>query len=92
MWSRNKTASENRIDNFWSKVFEMKILLGLPKFLTLSLFVKIGLMFAQGNTDVEGVFSENKLILNSKRTNMINATLNAYKATKLIMLIPHDEI
>ena len=69
MDEKHDCASENRIDLyiFWSKVFEMKTLLGLPKFLTLSLFVKIGLMLAQGNTDVEGAFSKKKLILDSKR-------------------------
>ena len=50
-----------------------------------SLFVNIGMTFALGNADVERTFSENKRILESKRTKMSDATLNAYKATSSLM-------
>ena len=81
----NDHESSDFIHDFWSKVFELKTLQGLPKFPNLIHFVKIGLTFAHGNADVERAFSENKLILDSKRTKMSDATLNGYKATSSYM-------
>ena len=62
MDDKQDCASENRIYDFWSKDFEKKILLGLPKFSILSLVVKFGMTFVQRNTDVEGAFRESKLV------------------------------
>ena len=58
---------------------------GSPKYPFLTSLVKICLTLSYGNADVERSFSENKLILDEKRTRMTDETLNGYRATSSYM-------
>lgn len=73
-----KEFSENpqRIDEFWSKVFELKdVFTSKPRFQNLSFLIKNCLILAHGNADVERGFSLNTNILSKKRLGVSESTI-----------------
>ena len=74
-----------RIEVYWRKIFRIKSSNGTCKYPCVSKLVKLCLTLSHGYADVERSFSQNKLLLTSKRTKMTDAAINGHRATSSVM-------
>lgn len=70
-------ANNERIDLFWSKIFETRKENGEYKYIYFPQLVKAALCVSHGQGDVERGFSKSRLVLSKERTNMDQDTLHS---------------
>ena len=73
---------EGRVDNFWSKVFELRDVAGNRRYPTLRKLVMASLVIAHGNADVERGLSDNKRVVSKDRTKLSLSSIVSIRATQ----------
>ena len=71
-----------RIDKYYANIFNMKNMMGEPKFKLLRLVIKSALSLQNGNASVERSLSDNKNTLTKTRTNLSAETLVGLRRAK----------
>ena len=70
-----------RKDNFWNQIFQLEDVNGDLKYPHLTKTVKIALVLAHGNSDVERSFSESGNCVTSQRSSFSVDSINAIRTT-----------
>ena len=75
-------CDRKRIDKYYANIFNMKNMMGEPKFKLLRLVIKSALSLQNGNASVERSLSDNKNTLTKTRTNLSAETLVGLRRAK----------
>jgi hypothetical protein len=76
------SMSANRIDDYWSKVLQMRTLTGALKYETLGKVVMATLALSHGNADAERSFSFNKKVVTPQRVSLTDDSIRSVRLVK----------